>query len=124
MPNSFVQAEWEDLCQRTQRTAEYFGCDAPELADSFQQQAEAFSRKNAPDRYPELLDRVRSAANLAKRWQQQSQPDEDHSDDGDPPEAVPEAPTARRKPSTRSWMNRFPPAIRRLGQHPRYDGPV
>jgi hypothetical protein len=92
MPHSFVQAEWENLCHRLQRSAECLGSRAPQLADSFQQQAEDFCRKDVPGQYPELLDRVRSAADLAKRWQQQCEPDEDDFTADNSPEAAADEP--------------------------------
>jgi hypothetical protein len=88
MSGSFVQSEWEDLCSRLRRTAEYIGSHAPERADSFRRQADDFGRKEPPDRYPDLLNHVRSAADLAKQWQQECKPEQDDCAEDDSPEVV------------------------------------
>ena len=77
MADSFVQEEWEDVCSRLRRTAEYFGSRAPQHADSIQQQATELCEEQAPDYYPALLDSVRAAAKLANGWRRQYDPEEE-----------------------------------------------
>jgi len=80
MADSFVQEEWEDVCSRLRRTAEYFSSRAPEDADSIQQQATELCEQQAPDYYPALLDSVRAVAKLANQWRQQYVSGEEESD--------------------------------------------
>lgn len=76
MSDPFIENEWESLCRRLRRCAEFIGSRAPELAETFQRQADQFRHLNAPAGYRDLLDRVRSAATLANGWREQCRPDE------------------------------------------------
>lgn len=67
--NDFVTREWTDLCRRVSVSARCLGarCDQ---GKRFKAEADAFGALAPPEDYPQLLDRVGRAANLATDWQQ------------------------------------------------------
>lgn len=80
MRDPWIESEWKNLCQRVQNCAEECAGDSPRLRERFQQEAEAFERQEPPERYPHLLDRVRSAAELAKSWHAECERSESEQD--------------------------------------------
>lgn len=64
----FIEQQWQDLCSRTQRSADYFAEAFPQHRDAIQQQSDRFCNQPVPSWYPELLDRVREAAEMAVTW--------------------------------------------------------
>lgn len=80
MKDPFLDQQWRDLNERLQRcAANIAGGNAP-LAKIFAQQAAAFARQDPPQRYANLLGRVREAAKLAVQWQEQRQAEESRAD--------------------------------------------
>ena len=63
MKDIWVESEWQDLCDRLMRTARN-----RQHADC-QGEAEQFAKQEPPQRYPQLLDRVREASRPAVSWQ-------------------------------------------------------
>jgi hypothetical protein len=76
MRDSWIDRQWEDLCQRVLRSAKHFDAKSPSRQQLFQQQAVEFGRQDSPERYTDLLDRVRSAAELAASWRVQGEREE------------------------------------------------
>ena len=72
MRDKWVQEQWDDLCRRTLRSAEHWGHRAPRLAETIRFEAEEFTRGSMPERYPDLLDRVREASRLAVDWSERT----------------------------------------------------
>ncbi|QDT12725.1 hypothetical protein [Planctomycetes bacterium K23_9] len=68
MFDPFVQAEWQELCERLNKCAKGIARDSDKQAD-FVQKTEKFADQPAPERYPELLERTAEAARLAVEWQ-------------------------------------------------------
>lgn len=65
----FFEQEWKDLGERLRRTAEHFGVLNANSPKNSSAAVEAFLSREAPNRYDELLDRYRDAAQLAVEWQ-------------------------------------------------------
>lgn len=65
----FFRREWQDLCERTKRSAEYLGEECSREATDFMSAAEEFCVQEPPERYDELLDRYRAASRMAVQWQ-------------------------------------------------------
>lgn len=83
MQDEFIQQQWQQLCQRLQGSAEYLAGDHQSLKQTFNDEAAAFAQSSAPERYPDLLEQVRRAAELAISWQAASQQDHDRAQDQD-----------------------------------------
>ncbi len=69
MNDTWIENEWDDLCQRLTRCSEEM---APPDGTGSQDQRNAaaeFATAEPPARYPELLERVTEAAALAISWQ-------------------------------------------------------
>ena len=66
MKDQFVQDEWDKLCERVIQTANFADAESNEQVSL--EQAKEFCEQEPPDRYTQLLDRVRGAAELAVGW--------------------------------------------------------
>lgn len=73
MRDPWIDREWENLCRRVLRCAEHFGARSVQFNQTYREQAQAFGRQEPPAAYPEVLDRVRSAAKLVKSWRADSE---------------------------------------------------
>ncbi|GIX00329.1 MAG: hypothetical protein KatS3mg111_3661 [Pirellulaceae bacterium] len=80
MFDPWVDREWKDLCRRLEVCAEHLGAKA-NCVDSCLQAAHDFAAQDPPSRYPELLDAVRAAADLAKSWQRVAEKGEEPAAD-------------------------------------------
>ncbi len=68
MFDPWVDREWKDLCYRLDVCAQHHGSKI-DRSEEFLEASHQFGRRTPPQRYTELLDAVRSAAELAKSWQ-------------------------------------------------------
>ncbi|RMF41901.1 MAG: hypothetical protein D6753_08765 [Planctomycetota bacterium] len=68
MFDPWVDREWKDLCYRLDICAQHHGSKI-DRAEEFLEASRHFAQRTPPQRYPELLDAVRGAAELAKSWQ-------------------------------------------------------
>ena len=82
MQDKWVREQWDDLCRRTLRSAEHWGNRASHLTAQFRADAKGFTCMRIPERYPDLLDRVREASRMAVSWSEhvESQTTSDASD--------------------------------------------
>ncbi len=69
MKDSFVESQWQELCDHLESVADHLGVPKAECA--------SFRSQEPPARYPDLLDRVRQAAQLADTWRGGSSGDPD-----------------------------------------------
>lgn len=74
MTDAWVEQQWQDLCRRLRRCSEHWGSVCSQHAGRFDREADEFATQEAPIRYPELIERVRVAADLAMAWQRASRP--------------------------------------------------
>lgn len=72
MNDQFIQNEWEQLCERVVQTAIHVDTESDEGTSLLQ--AKEFCDQEPPNRYTQLLDRVRGAAELAVSWQTDDEP--------------------------------------------------
>jgi len=79
----FYRREWDDLAERTRRTAEHFA-ERADANGQWQQQADSFANQEPPSTYPEFLDRCREAAGLALQWRKEALPESDDTDSESP----------------------------------------
>ena len=79
MKDQFIQNEWEELCERVIQTAIHVDTESDEGTSLMQ--AKEFCDQEPPDRYTQLLDRFRAAAELAVTWQT-NEDDESQVDTG------------------------------------------
>jgi hypothetical protein len=68
MIDPWTENEWQDLCQRLHRCADFLENEFPQQAGRFRRQSAEFCDRPPPERYPDLLQRVRAAAKLAVSW--------------------------------------------------------
>ncbi|MFG0255187.1 MAG: hypothetical protein ACF787_08820 [Rhodopirellula sp. JB053] len=71
MKDPFVQSQWQELCEHLKQVAQHLGERAGSTSQ-YADEAAQFCASEPPDRYSHLLDRVREAAHLAIRWQDQT----------------------------------------------------
>ncbi|MDA8743519.1 hypothetical protein N9N28_02695 [Rubripirellula amarantea] len=64
MNDSFMNSEWQSLCDHLDEVSKHLGGSREEVMQ--------FRDQPPPQRYPELLERVRQAAALAIRWRGES----------------------------------------------------
>ncbi len=85
MKDPFLEQQWRELNERLQGCATHLAGSDAGLAQTFAEQAAAFGDNTPPERYPQLLQRVREAAEMAVAWQNQrdGQATDRHSADGE-----------------------------------------
>ncbi|TWU40083.1 hypothetical protein Q31b_34270 [Novipirellula aureliae] len=84
MSETWVQQQWLQLCERLKCSAEHCG------SEKSKQQADEFCGQAPPERYADVLARVRDAAVLAISWQQTNH-QEPQNQDGHDSELIQEA---------------------------------
>lgn len=72
MQDPFCSEQWEELCRRLRRTADYYSESSEELGKRFSPDVEEYVRQDPPKNYSEFLDRVRQAAVLASTWKERT----------------------------------------------------
>jgi hypothetical protein len=68
MIDPWIQNEWEELCQRLHRCADDIESESPPTSSKPESQVDEFCAQQPPERYPDLLSRVRAAAELVASW--------------------------------------------------------
>ena len=63
MKDPFIESQWQELCDHLERVAAHLCVQGDDVAE--------FRQQIPPDRYPDLLDRVRQATRFANRWREE-----------------------------------------------------
>ena len=69
--SDFCINEWNELCERTRRSAEHHSEKSPKLRETIFQECETFCSLEPPDTYPDFLKRTKQARDLAVGWMEE-----------------------------------------------------
>ena len=65
---TFIESQWQQLCENTQRTAEFSAAQGNLDKSEIESDCDSFCNLAAPNDYKELLQRNVQARDLAIKW--------------------------------------------------------
>lgn len=72
----FLKEEWKKLQEQLRQSVAFANEELGGDAEGRSEAADQFCKQGPPERYSELLERTREAAELARSWRESEQPDQ------------------------------------------------